>query len=391
MPLRLYRRPGSKIWHYRGTVGPAGKRQRLRESCFTTDKDIAARQIAEIEKRYWDGHFDGPAAILTFEQACIQFLADGKPCMVGTLDVVQAARDYFKKEKIVYVKDITSKKIRAMADELYGHCTGASKNRLAVSPVQSVINHCAENDLCSFIRVKRFPQIHKEKEPATLRWVQDFRAATKPHLGAYALFMFLTGARPSEGLAIDREKDLNLQAAEATIRMTKVEKDKLVTVTRTPHLPAILVAALANLDPVPTRPLFVYRKYGDMIETWRGAVERAKLPVLTPHCCRHGFATELLRRGVDVWTVAWLGGWASAKQVLETYGHAVKRRSITDVLASPAMRAAFDDVTHNALEITKMLSGYSDEQLRAELARRSVTQNRHDEDDAFRQVTGRTR
>ena len=94
----------------------------------------------------------------------------------------------------------------------------------------------------------------------------------------------------------------------------------------------MLVAALANLPAVPGRPLFVYRKYGHMIETWHAIAERARVARLTPHCCRHGFATELLRRGVDVHTVAWLGGWASAKQVLETYGHAIKRRDITNML-----------------------------------------------------------
>src|SRR5262249_8985862 len=154
--------------------------------------------------------------------------------------------------------------------------------------------------------------------------------------------MFLTGCRPSEGLAIDPERDLDLPRAMATIRMTKVEKDKLVTVTRDAHLPALLVAALANLERVPNRPLFVYRKYGDMKETWDFAANKIAGPRLTPHCCRHGFATQLLRRRVDVHTVAWLGGWASAKQVLETYGHALKERSITDVLVSPALQAAFD-------------------------------------------------
>lgn len=66
-------------------------------------------------------------------------------------------------------------------------------------------------------------------------------------------------------------------------------------------------------------------------------VTRAGIEPLTPHCCRHGFATELLRRGVDVVTVAWLGGWASPAQVLKTYGHAIKRRDLTDILADASV------------------------------------------------------
>lgn len=346
MPLKLYRR--GTVWHYRGTIGPASRRQRLRGSTNTSDKDIAAREIANIEKRYWDGHHSGPAAVLTFDQACTQFISDGKPFMVGAVNVVEAAREHFK---MTPISEVTSMTVRAMALDLYGHCTNASKNRLAITPVASIINHCAELELCSPIRIKRFPPQHKEKEPATLEWVQAFQAQAKPHLGTYALFMFLTGARPSEALAVDRDKDLDLQKAVVTLRQTKVEKDKLVTVTRKAHLPPMLVAALANLKTVPGRPLFVYREYGHMIETWKAEIDRAKIEDLTPNCCRHGFATELLRRGVDVHTVAWLGGWASAAQVLKTYGHALKQRNLTNLLTDTPHAQAVDDI---ALSIRKV-------------------------------------
>jgi len=348
MPLKLYRQ--GPIWHYRGTIGPAGRRQRLRGSCHTADKDIAARQIAEIEKRYWDGHFNGPGAILTFDQACIKFIADGKPTTVGTSDVVGPARDYFGN---TLVKDITAQSIRAMAMALYGHCTNASKNRLAITPVQSIINHAADAELCSPVRVKRFREEPKEKEPATLEWVQAFMAEAKPHLGAYALFMFLTGARPSEALTVQRERDLDLQQSTVIIRQTKSVRDSNVAAKeRTAHLQPMLVAALANLPVVPGRPLFVYRTYGDLAGMWDTVIARAKITRLTPHCCRHGFATELLRRGVDVHTVAWLGGWASPAQVLKTYGHAIKRRDLTNVLADVQLTSAVDDVAASARKVS---------------------------------------
>src|ERR1043166_7752476 len=56
MPLRLYKR--GSTWHYRGTIGPVERRERLGGSCKTGDRDTAARQVAEIEARYWRGHFD---------------------------------------------------------------------------------------------------------------------------------------------------------------------------------------------------------------------------------------------------------------------------------------------------------------------------------------------
>jgi len=59
---------------------------------------------------------------------------------------------------------------------------------------------------------------------------------------------------------------------------------------------------------------------------------RAGIEVLSFHSCRHGFATSLLRAGVDVVTVAKLGGWRSAAQVLATYGHALDDLTLTDRL-----------------------------------------------------------
>jgi site-specific recombinase XerD len=89
-----------------------------------------------------------------------------------------------------------------------------------------------------------------------------------------------------------------------------------------------------------------------MIETWDSVIARAKIAERTPHCCRHGFATELLRRGLDVHTVAWLGGWANPAQVLKTYGHAIKRRDLTNVLVDKILTDAVDDVAASARKVS---------------------------------------
>lgn len=317
MPLKIHRRDG--IWHCAGTIGPPGRRRRIRLSLNTKDKNIAARQAAEIEKRYWDGHFDGPGAILTFERACAMYVAAGK-----TDRFMGPVRKYLGH---MLVKDITPATIQEMTMELYGHCGGAARNRQGIGVAQAVINHAAKSGLCSPIKIERYEEEKNEKTPATLEWVMAFRAAAPPHIGAMALFMFLTGARPGEALTVDRERDLNLQKATVLIRESKVSKERVA------HLPPALVAELANLEVIKGRPLFGYRWYDAALVEWKHTIRRAKIERLTPHCCRHGFATELLRRGVDIHTVAWLGGWASPAQVLKTYGHALKRRDLTNILA----------------------------------------------------------
>jgi integrase len=311
MPLKLYLR--AKVWHYRGTV--AGNR--LRGSCKTSDKTIAARQVAEIEAREWKCGFDGPGSVLTFAQAAFLYRAAGK-----TASFLDRVENHLKN---TLVKDIKPGTVRQMAIDLYPNCSGASRNRLAIVPTQAVINHAAESELCQPIRIKRFKVETKAKEPATLPWIRSFQAHASPHVGALALFMYLTGARVGEAIALDWE-DVDLDAKTALIRESKVSSERIA------HLPDTLIVALANVTKVEGRGVFVYQHPDDIGKAWEGAIKAAGIKRLTPHSCRHGFATGLLRRGVDVMTVAKLGGWKTAAQVFKTYGHALDDRKLTDVL-----------------------------------------------------------
>jgi integrase len=311
MPLKLYQR--GKIWHYRGTIAGG----RLRGSCQTTDKDIAARAVAETESREWKCRFDGPQAVLTFAQAASLYRAAGRSDRF-----LARVEDHFKE---TLVRDIKAGMIRQMAIDLYPGCSGSSRNRMGIVPAQAVINHAAESELCQPIRVKRFKVEAKIKEPVTLPWLRAFQAEASPAIAALALFMFLTGARVGEAIALEWD-DVDLEAETAIIRQTKVGAE------RKAHLPASLVAALANIPKVEGRPVFVYQHPDDIVRAWFGAIKRAKIKRLTPHSCRHGFATGLLRKRIDVVTVAKLGGWKTPAQVLKTYGHAVENHRLTDVL-----------------------------------------------------------
>lgn len=212
-----------------------------------------------------------------------------------------------------------------MAKDLYPNVSGASLNRLVLTPTKAVINHAARSNLCNFLRVRPYDVDAKIKEPATLEWVQKFMEHSGPHLGAMAMFMFLTGARVGEAVAV-QWGDVDLTAATVKIRQSKVSSE------RVSHLPVPLVVAIANLEKIPGRGVFAYTRAANLKSAWKGAVSRAGINRLSPHSCRHGFATGLLRRGVDVVTVAWLGGWKSTDLVLRTYGHANKNPRLVDLL-----------------------------------------------------------
>lgn len=314
MPLKIHKRGG--IWHCRGTIGPASRRKSIRCSLHTTDEDTAARQASDIESAYWKGHFDGPGAILTFNRAVDLYLAAGK-----SATFVEPIRAHLGNE---LVKDISPGMIRQMAMELYGHCSGASRNRLAIIPAQAIINHAADSELCQRIRVKRFKQDTKEKPHATLEWVQAFMKEASPQLGAYALLMFLTGARPTEAL----ECEIDLPGRTVLLRESKIGHE------RRAHLQPMLVAALASLPKIEGRHPFFYKILDDLRYTWNAAVKRAVIQRMTPHSCRHGFITMLLRNGIDVKTAAWLADM-TVEVLVKTYAHAIKDRSLTDVLTRP--------------------------------------------------------
>lgn len=323
MPLSLYKR--GKIWHYRGTV--AGRR--LRGSAGTQDKTIAERVVSDIEQRQWKGHLDGPSAVLTFAQASILYRQAGRATRF--LDRIE---DYWRD---TLVRDINGGAVRRAAITLYPKAKGSTRNRQVIIPTMAVINHAAENDLCQPVRVKRFPVETKVKTPATLAWVRAFMANANPHLGALCCFMFLTAARISEAVDV-RWGDLDLAATTVLIRQTKVGRERIA------HLPPPLVAAIANIEGErrPRDKVFKYSSRDTVMPQWRKVLRRGKLTPLTPHCCRHGFATSLLHAGVDIITIAKLGGWESPDHVFRTYGHAREDKTLVNLIIEQAAGNATD-------------------------------------------------
>lgn len=311
MPIKLYKR--GDLWHYRGTV--AGRR--LRGSTGTPNKDIAAQVAAKKESAAWKCHIHGPEAVLTFAQAAMLYRAAGKETRF-----LPKIEDHWRDTP---VKDINAGAIRQSALTLYPDASGATRNRHVIAPTQAIINHAAESKLCARVTIKRFKVEKKVKIPADWAWIETFMAACPklPHLAALACFKFLTGARISEALAIEwRHVDLAKQTV--IINATKIGSERLS------HLPQPLLIALANIKRGPGRPVFQYLSKKAAEKSWKAAVARAGIAKLSFHSCRHGFATAMLRAGVDIVTVAKLGGWKNPQHVFQTYGHASDDLTLTD-------------------------------------------------------------
>lgn len=272
-------------------------------------------------------------------QAAIAYRSAEKPTRF-----LEKIEDFWKDTKL---RDIKAGAIRQSAFDLYPDVKGATRNRQVVIPTQAIINHAAEMGWCQKISVKRFHEETKIKVPATAEWVNSFAAQAEadelPHLAAMCLFMFGTGARIGEAAALTWA-DIDLTKRKAGVNQTKTGHE------REAHLPAPVVSALANIpsNRNPDELVFGYASRGSVYKVWHHVVDRAGIEDLTPHCCRHGFATTLLRNRIDVKTVAKLGGWKDAGIVLKHYAHAMDDPTITEGLFDTNLAQGNTDetVTH---------------------------------------------
>lgn len=251
------------------------------------------------------------------------------------------------------IREITAGAIQQSARILYPHAKAATRNRQVIAPTQAIINHAATLGWCNPIKVARFNVEASARPAVTLEWVDAFVAQAAedglPHLGALCLFMFGTGARAGEAVRLTWA-DVDMIERTATLSGRKPKPW-----TRTAHLPPPVLAAMANIpsNRCPDDPVFQYLGAQNIKQSWEAVVTRAGIQRMTPHSCRHGFATAMLRAGFDVKTVAERGGWKDAAIVLKHYAHAIEDRTVTDEIfvTNRAQRAERNSLTRGKQRI----------------------------------------
>lgn len=314
MPLKLYRRPGSKVWHYRGTING----DRVRGSTRTVERKDAENFAAKVQVNH-QRSADEARDALTFPDAVAHYLRAGKPSKYLTKIIA-----HWKDTK---VKDMTAGAIRQSAIDIYPQAGGATRNRQVITPTQAVINHCAELELCAPVRIRRFKFEAKIKKPITLDWIETFCAHARPVIKALALCMWSTACRYAEAKRLDWT-DFDFPNRTVLIRDTKIKRQ------RHANMPVPMLIAFANL-PRDKAPFYwsetTLRRWWD--EDVKATAEKVEgFERLTFHSCRHGFATKMLRDQIDPKTAADLGGWADIGTFMKTYAHAMRDPRLTDRL-----------------------------------------------------------
>jgi integrase len=229
------------------------------------------------------------------------------------------------------------------AVKVYPDASPQTHNRQFYTPAVAVLRYAALRKWCPAPIIAR-PR-YEEGEPRWLRPEEAERliTAAAKHMCPLIVFLLYTGARASEALWLDW-RQVDLRRAHVTFPKTKNGEARGVP------LHARVVAELGKLK---HRTGEVFRKpngepysrperiddtsAGTRIGTaFAGAVERAKLgkrvphPAkrgqtvfetdVTPHVCRHTWATWHYAANRDLGALKKLGGWKSEKMVMR-YTH----------------------------------------------------------------------
>jgi integrase len=304
--LKLDERDG--IWYAVGTFNG----RRIRTSLKTRVQERAQEQLALYEAKLWKRHNFGEAAVRTFEEAALSYLEQG-----GEGRYVPKVLKHFKGRA---VGSIMPAEIRGAALALYPKANAATRNRQAITPARSIINHAHDLGWCGPVKVKQFdvPKSKKNK-PVDKAWMGKFLAESDksglPHLSGCVLFMQQTGARVSEAINLLGEF-VDLGSRVAMLEKTKTDE------WSPRYLTAELVARMAALGLEKGKRVFGYTDRQAVNRRIKAVCKRAKIESRSSHAAgRHSFATNAINGGAKIKEAMDAGGWKSAALFMQTYVH----------------------------------------------------------------------
>jgi hypothetical protein len=306
----------------------------LRESTGASDERGARDWITEREerecRRFLIGEEERP---LTFNDALLFY--SPTPEMAKHLIPLQAELGPLRVDRI------TPGMIRDLGPKLYPNGCTDSWRRWVVTPARAVINKANDLGKCPPIRIKGYTEKERiaqdkkrkkasrlERRPGDWEWLLRFMEHAPQRHAALAAFMFTTGARVGQAVAMHPDKHLDLQQAKVIVPGAKGHADRKIVV------PMEIVALLANLkaktprgwDRTDKRNLrvFGFASSCGPLKAWRTACKKAGIPYLPPHSAgRHGFGQEhVIRQGADSKAVGKFGGWSDTVLLARTYTHA---------------------------------------------------------------------
>lgn len=344
MALKLVRRPKSTNWIIRGTV----RGIRYEETTGTANKEAAEAIRVQRENEVLTESVWGKKATVTFAHAALDYVEHGGRKGGGEKRFLQRLVDYFG---TTLLRSIEQDAIDVAAKKLYPAAGPATRNRQVYTPMAAILRHAARKGWCAV------PTLARPKQPkGKLRWLKLAEAerlieACAPHLRPLVVFMLYTGARAGEAVWLEWS-NVDLDMRQVTFPKTKNGEPRSVPLhprvieeLRKSNRRQGMVFMTHEGVPYerPDRGKEADTSAGTRIgSAFFGACKRAglcwivmgengkpllgrdKKPVLktdvTPHVCRHTWATWHYQANRDLTKLQELGGWKSLAMVMR-YAH----------------------------------------------------------------------
>lgn len=303
--LTLTKRPKSPYWYARGTVNGV----RFERSTGETSKPEARKKIAEILQEAQKA------------QAAPQ-VSDWRetPFATATKAYLNNGRDSRFLDKIIEhfldipLGEIDNAAMSRAADVIYPGRAPATIRRQLYVPVSAIINFMKDEKLRAPKGGGQRTLFMRPEEVEKL--IQAALSQPSPYLAPLITFLVGQGARMGETLAM-KGSDVNLDARYAILRDTKNGHERTITLIPRVVAALSLLPTIAEEGPVFRRfdgKEFKERKGrgGQIRNPFAYAVESAGLTSeVTPHICRHTWATWHYAVNRDPLVLKKEGGWMS--------------------------------------------------------------------------------
>lgn len=322
MPLKVELRKDTHTLWITGTVRPAGAPvgRRVRQRAGTNDPRLAAEEAIALEaailRTAWHG--ERPSAH-NFAEALSSYLRHEQRSP-GTKDYCRRLLDHFREAPLGSIDQEAWDKARGAL--LRPEASPATVGRM-LAVLIAILHHAAKR---RWMIVPPFEKPTPGQGRTTFFMPDQAEALIGEgrHCGPLFRFLFCTGCRLGEALAMDWS-DVDLGGARAILWEGETKGGKRRVVSLYPAA----VAALAGLShregalflDRAGRPYRTEGGYGGQVrKTWDGAMERAGLNGFTPHHARHSWASWFYAVHHDLLLLQHEGGWSSVELVAR-YAH----------------------------------------------------------------------
>ena len=304
MSIKLIRR--GEVWYLRGTVAGAS----VYESTGLRDRRKAEALRIRREAEILERHALGRTATATFGEAALTYMrAGGEARYLGPI-----LEHFGPKKRLV---DVDNEAVNEAAAALYPTAAPATVNRQLITPIAAVMKMAAEDGLVERRSFRRRPT-----PKGRLRWLTPEEAETlleaaADHRTMTLIAMLLgTGCRIGELLQM-QISDLYLDTCEAWVWRSKTERRMVRYPIRVREALVKLIAGRDAGAVFLTPKGLPYKLHtgsgGQAAATFNKARDAAGLDdLVTPHTCRHTWATWFHAVTKDFGALIDLGGWSKA-------------------------------------------------------------------------------